>query len=99
MLEHDEDYCWRPPGAPAPDPDACLQMNADAADDDMNAAYFMQETGNAANATAWMQGPDQVAWISLRDRSCGNGLACRIRVTRERTHVLMGHPPAPHGKR
>ena len=65
----------------------------------MNAAYFMQETGNAVNATAWMQGPDQVAWISLRDRSCGNGPACRIRVTRERINVLMGHPPALHGKR
>jgi uncharacterized protein YecT (DUF1311 family) len=99
VLAHDEDYCWRPPGAFPADPDACQQMNANAADDDMNAAYFMQETGNAANATAWMLGPDQVAWISLRDRSCGNGLACRIRITRQRTQVLMGHAPAPHGRR
>ena len=99
VLMHDEDYCWHAPGTDAPDPDACQQMNANAADDDMNAAYFMQETGNAANATAWMLGPDQISWITFRDRSCGLGLACRIRVTRERTSVLIGHPPAPHGRR
>ncbi len=73
VLTHDEDYCWRPPGSFPPDQDACQQMNATAADDDMNAAYFMQETGNVANATAWMLGPDQVEWINLRDRRCGAG--------------------------
>jgi uncharacterized protein YecT (DUF1311 family) len=96
VLEHDEDYCWHPPGTPEPDPDDCQQMNADAADDDMNAAYFMQETGNAANATAWMLGPDQVAWLEVRDRTCGpRGYACRVRITRQRTRVLLGHPE-PH---
>ena len=99
VLAHDEDYCWHPPGTLAPDPVACQQMNASAADDDMNAAYFMQRTGNSANATAWMLGADQVAWVDFRDRSCGIGLACRIRVTRQRTRVLMGHSPAPHGGR
>lgn len=95
VLVHDEDYCWHPEGTPEPDPDACQQQNADAADDDMNAAYFMQETDNAANATAWMLEPDQVAWLSLRERTCGAGLACRIRVTRQRTRVLLGNPPLP----
>jgi len=99
VLSHDEDYCWRPPGSFPPDRDACQQMNANAADVDMNAAYFMQETGNAANATAWMLGPDQVAFIGIRDRSCGLALACRIRITHERTRVLLGHPPVPHGRR
>ncbi len=99
VLVHDEDYCWHPPGTPAPDPDACQQMNANAADDDMNAAYFMQETGNAANATAWMLGSDQIVWIGMRDRTCGIGLACRIAITRRRTRVLIGHPSGPHGKR
>jgi uncharacterized protein YecT (DUF1311 family) len=94
VLTHDEDYCWRPPGSFPADQDACQEMNASAADDDMNAAYFMQETGNVANATAWMLGPDQVAWIGMRDSTCGAGLACRIRITHERTRVLMGHPPA-----
>ncbi len=28
VLEHDEDYCWRPPGSLPPDRDACEQMNA-----------------------------------------------------------------------
>jgi uncharacterized protein YecT (DUF1311 family) len=72
-------------------------MLADAADDDMNAAYFMQETGNVANATAWMLGPDQIAWLQVRDRTCGpRGYSCRVHITRERTAVLTGHPaPRP----
>ncbi len=97
VLEHDEDYCWGPSGEPAPDRDECQQMMADAADDDMNAAYFMQETGNVANATAWMLGPDQIAWLQVRDRACGpRAFSCRVRITRERTAVLTGHPvPRP----
>jgi hypothetical protein len=97
VLVHDEDYCYHPEGEPAPD--RCDQMNADAADDDMNAAYFMQETHNAANATAWMLEPDQIAWLGVRDRTCGlNGYACRIAITRSRTSVLIGHPvPPAHG--
>jgi uncharacterized protein YecT (DUF1311 family) len=97
VLEHDEDYCWSPSGEPAPDRDECQQMMADAADDDMNAAYFMQETGNVANATAWMLGPDQVEWLQVRDRTCGpRAFSCRVRITHERTAVLTGHPaPRP----
>jgi uncharacterized protein YecT (DUF1311 family) len=96
VLEHDEDYCWSPPGEPEPDRDDCQQMMADAADDDMNAAYFMQETGNVANATAWMLGPDQIAWLQVRDRTCGpRGYSCRVRITRQRTAVLTGHPVRP----
>lgn len=96
VLVHDEDYCWHPDNAPPPE--GCEAMNANAADADMNAAYFMQETHNAANATAWMLEPDQIEWLAVRDRACAgpNALACRIRVTHERTGVLMGHPvPAP----
>jgi uncharacterized protein YecT (DUF1311 family) len=96
VLEHDEDYCWTPSGEPAPDRDECQQMMADAADDDMNAAYFMQETRNVANATAWMLGPDQIEWLQVRDRTCGQrGYSCRVRITRERTAVLTGHPVRP----
>jgi hypothetical protein len=51
------------------------------------------------NATAWMIGPDQVAWVGMRDRTCGgvvDPLGCRIRVTREHVHVLTGRPgPRP----
>jgi hypothetical protein len=83
VLAHDEDYCAVPPGAPPPDRYACEQMNADAAD-------FMEQTGHRANATAWMLEPEQVAWIGIRDRSCGGVLACRIRLTRERTRVILG---------
>jgi uncharacterized protein YecT (DUF1311 family) len=90
VLLHDEDYCWHAENEPAPPQDRCQQMNADSADMDMNAAYFMQETHNQANATAWMLGPDQVAWIGMRDQTCGAGLSCRIRITRQRTRVLLG---------
>lgn len=97
VLMHDEDYCFHDPDEPAPE--GCEQDNADAADDDMNAAYFMQETHNAANATAWMLEPDQIEWLGVRDRTCGrNGFACRIAITRRRTAVLVGHPvPVPRG--
>jgi uncharacterized protein YecT (DUF1311 family) len=98
-LLHDEDYCVAGPSMPAPSLGQCQELNAEAADADMNAAYFMKETNNAANATAWMLGPDQVAWIGLRDQRCGNGLGCRIRFTRARTRVLTGHGGgAPHGR-
>jgi uncharacterized protein YecT (DUF1311 family) len=93
VLVHDEDYCGFENGATPLPQDQCQQMNAEAADADVNAAYFMQETHNAANATAWMLGPDQMAWIGVRDQSCGLGpvgLGCRIRVTRQRTRVLLG---------
>ena len=90
VLEHDEDYCGHPQNTPAPAQDLCGELNAEAADADMNAAYFMKETSNAANATAWMLGPDQVAWVGMRESTCGVAVACRIRVTRERTRVLMG---------
>jgi uncharacterized protein YecT (DUF1311 family) len=92
VLLHDEDYCDHPPNAPAPPQDACMQLNAEAADADLNAAYFMQQTHNAANATAWMMLPEQVSWIGVRDRSCGLGpgtLPCRIRITRQRTRVVL----------
>jgi uncharacterized protein YecT (DUF1311 family) len=93
VLVHDEDYCAFENGSTPPPQDQCQEMNAEAADADVNAAYFMEETHNAANATAWMLGPDQVAWIGVRDQSCGFGpvgLPCRIRITRQRTRVLLG---------
>lgn len=91
VLVHDEDYCAHPPGTPAPPQDRCEALNAEAADADLNAAYFMAETRNAANATAWMPGPDQVAWIGVRENTCGSaGWACRIRITRQRTRALLG---------
>ncbi len=96
VLEHDEDYCWHPEGTPAPPEDECMQANLDAADADMNAAYFMKETHNAANATAWMLDPEQTAWLAMRASTCvgPNALGCRVRVTRERTRVILG-PGAP----
>jgi hypothetical protein len=96
VLVHDEDYCGRPVNAPAPTQDPCEQMNAYSADIDMNAAYFMAQTHNAANATAWHLSPDLSAWTRMRNDSClagPGGVACRIRLTRERTRVLLGRSP------
>ncbi len=93
VLVHDEDYCAGAVGAPPVSPERCEELNAEAADADVDAAYFMAETHNAANATAWMLGQDQLAWIGIRDQSCGVGpvgLPCRIRLTRQRTRVLIG---------
>jgi uncharacterized protein YecT (DUF1311 family) len=89
VLIHDEDYCSSAAGAPAPDQNACEQMNFAAADADFNAADFMAQTGNRANATAWMLEPQQMAWITVRDQTCGAGLGCRIRMTRERTRIIL----------
>jgi uncharacterized protein YecT (DUF1311 family) len=96
VLEHDEDYCWHPAGTPAPPEDKCMQANLDAANADMDAAYFMKETHNAANATAWMLDPEQTAWLAMRAGTCvgPNALGCRVRMTRERTRVILG-PGAP----
>jgi uncharacterized protein YecT (DUF1311 family) len=93
LLEHDEDYC----ATPAPPANDCDQMNADAADIDLNAAYYLEQTNHATNATAWMiTDPDQVAWLAIRENTCGVGpdrLRCRIRITRERTHVIINRRP------
>jgi uncharacterized protein YecT (DUF1311 family) len=103
VLEHDEDYCVHPDGSPAPPADVCDQMNEDAANVDMEAAYFMERTGYASNATARTAvESDQIVWIRLRDETCKEGperLRCRIRMTHERTRVLIGrrHAPGPVG--
>jgi uncharacterized protein YecT (DUF1311 family) len=101
VLIHDEDFCGESDGGSMRAANACSQMNVQAADLDMNAAYFMKETNNAANATAWMLEPDQIDWLQLRDRSClgPNLFVCRVVMTRQRTRVLIGHSipaPRPH---
>ena len=100
LLEHDEDYCAPLNPATSSSADDCEQLNADAADIDLNAAYYLDQTNHATNATAWMiVGEDQVAWIQLRDDTCKvrpDQLKCRIRLTRERTHVILGQHPLPH---
>ena len=100
LLEHDEDFCSLGDGTFAAPGGGCEQLNADAADTDETAAYYLEQVHYATNATAWMIGPDQVAWVQLRDRSCvgiADPLGCRIRVTREHTHVIIHRPPPmPH---
>ena len=103
LLEHDEDFCVPYGDSPSAHP-ACDEATADAADLDVNAAYYLDKIHYATNGTAWMLGPDQVAWLQFRDTSCGSvadRLSCRIRVTRERTHVILHLPPphAPRGRR
>jgi len=93
LLQHDEDFCAPTNGQYGPAGTDCVQLDADAADADMTAAYFLDQTNYKTNATAWMLGPDQVAFISTRDRTCGgvlDPLGCRVRMTRERTRVILG---------
>jgi uncharacterized protein YecT (DUF1311 family) len=99
VLEHDEDYCWHAEGTPAPPEGDCMQANLDAANADMDAAYFMKETHNAANATAWMLDPEQTAWIARRASTCvgPSALGCRVRMTRERVRVIVG-PRTPRAR-
>ncbi len=85
LLEHDEDFCM-------PQQPACDQMNADAADVDLDAAYYLEQVHYATNATAWMIVPkDHIVWVRLRDDTCRTGpepLRCRIRMTRERIRTI-----------
>jgi uncharacterized protein YecT (DUF1311 family) len=96
LLEHDEDYCAPAAGVAPPN---CQQMNAEAADIDLTAAYYLEQTHYVTNATAWMiTGADQVAWLQVRESTCRVGpdpLGCRIRLTRERTHVILRQHPLP----
>jgi uncharacterized protein YecT (DUF1311 family) len=100
LLAHDEDYCAPAPGANAPDEDTCEQMNADAADLDMTGAYYLEQTDHIPNATErTITGDEQIAWIQIRDDTCGAGpdpLGCHVRMTREHTRVIVHRPPPPH---
>jgi len=98
LLEHDEDYCAPPAGAipseaPGPPQNICQQMNADAADLDLVAAYYLEQTHHVTNATAWMiTNPEATAWIQVRNSTCSAGpdpMGCRIVMTRERTHLII----------
>jgi uncharacterized protein YecT (DUF1311 family) len=104
LLEHDEDFCLPVDGNPAPAPSVCDAMNAEAADIDLTAAYYLDQVHNAPNATAWMiVGTEQASWIRVRDDACRIGpepLHCRIRMTRERTHfIIYRRYPAPIGRK
>jgi uncharacterized protein YecT (DUF1311 family) len=99
VLEHDEDYCAPSAGSSAPSAD-CMQANADAADKDLDAAYYLEQTNHATNSTAWMiTGDDQVAWLRIRESACRVGpdpLRCRILMTHERARVVIRRIPPPH---
>jgi uncharacterized protein YecT (DUF1311 family) len=94
LLEHDEDFCSSTFTALGSD---CLQMTADAADMDMNTAYYLDQVNYATNATAHMiVGDDQSAFLRLRTSRCGavaDPLGCRILVTRQQVHRVTHSAP------
>jgi len=98
LLEHDEDFCASIRGTAA-STDQCEQMNADAADIDVNAAYYLDQINYATNGTAWMiNTPDQTNWLQMRDDTCRtrpDRLGCTIRMTRERVRMVIERHPAP----
>jgi len=93
VLLHDEDFCDHPANAPAPPADTCQQLNAEAAEADMDAAYFMAINNNEANAVVWgLVGRQLATWVELRNQSCNVGpdkLGCRVRMTREHTRMIL----------
>jgi uncharacterized protein YecT (DUF1311 family) len=103
LLEHDEDYCSAAvaagPGTPGPQSNHCEQMNADAADLDLNAAYYLQQVNYRTNATGWMiVSREQEDWIQDRDTACKvepDPLGCHIRMTREHMHVVLKQDTSP----
>jgi hypothetical protein len=54
MLAHGEDFCRHAEGMPALPEEVCKQMNANAADIDIRAAHFLDQTHYASNATMRM---------------------------------------------
>jgi hypothetical protein len=78
-------------------------MNVAAADIDLDAADYLEQTNHVTNATAWMiTGGDQAAWLQVRENTCRVGpdpLGCRIRLTRERTHQIIMRRVVPHPAR
>ena len=54
VLAHDEDFCKHAKGIPASPKDVCERMNADAADIDIKAVHFLDQTHYASNATMRM---------------------------------------------
>ena len=100
LLEHDEDYCAPVDRTTRPPENICEPMNADAADIDLTAAYYLEQTHHATNATAWMiTGQDQAAWLQVRETTCRVGpdpLRCRILMTRKRTRIIIRRNPLPH---
>jgi hypothetical protein len=99
LLAHDEDFCAYLDGANGPPDDDCEQMNADAADIDMNTAYYLEQVHYATNATARMiVGDEETEWIEIRNRRCGSvvdPVGCRIRLTREHTRGILEPHPKP----
>ena len=90
LLAHDEDYCISTAIITAPRQPLCDKMNADAADTDLKAAYYLEQVNYATNATAAMRaGVEETSFIESRERICGVVLRCRIRVTRERVRVVV----------
>lgn len=94
LLLHSEEFCA---DADAGLPAGCIQHDADAADMDLETAYYLDQTHHATNATArMMQDAAMQAWIQDRDHAClaePDRFGCRIRLTRERVRVIVKAPP------
>jgi hypothetical protein len=65
----------------------------------LQCAYYLKQVNYATNAAAWMIGGEgMVAWFQVRDNTCSvvpDPLGCRIRMTRERTHMILNQNAGP----
>jgi hypothetical protein len=97
LVEHDEDYCAPKTGLAVPPGNACETMNEQAADIDLNTAYYLDQTGHATNSTARMLASGSMNdFMALRTNRCGSvadPIGCRIHMTHEHIHAVV------HGRR
>jgi len=98
LLAHDENYCVSADGKPLAPESGCQQTAADAADMDLTEAYYLDATHHATNAATWTKSQDQVAFTEIRDKMCHAGsdpLSCMIRMSKDRTQIVVTRGPTP----
>jgi uncharacterized protein YecT (DUF1311 family) len=103
VVPHDEDNCQGGDRSSLT-LTLCGSMNLDAAEKDMQAAYYVLLSSFAEGTT--MRGAlkaDQDKWIQDRQTSCGTAsdsvtLACRLKSTRDRVQSLIAVYIKPFGK-
>ena len=93
LVEHDEDYCAPKTGLAVPPGGACATMNEQAADIDLNTAYYLDQTGHATNSTARMLASGSLNdFMALRTNRCGgvaDPIGCRVHMTHEHIHSVV----------
>lgn len=91
-VPHDEDNCVGGDRSSLP-LSLCAAMNVEAADQDVQAAFYLLVKGYANGPARTQLQADQDKWRHDRQTACGMGvtldaLACQLKYTRDRVHAL-----------